>query len=131
MKNILLGLFFILVFLPHVSFGAPIEQTPFAKQQDADAVVFFQQQAAERGDFIKAHADIIAKLDRQGREALRQKEGLHHSGTWAGHTSSSPASQPLSAEDSKTWATFMQKQLSDKQAFLAKQAQDRQKNSNS
>lgn len=126
-----------LVFLPQLSFGAnqpTVDTNPqltaLIKQQDADSVAFFQQQAADRAAFMKLHADIIAKLDEQGKELMRQKYAQSHPGQWMEHTDRAH-SDPLTADDQNTYSAFIQKQLNEKQAFLAQQAQDKQKFLNS
>jgi hypothetical protein len=132
MKNIFWGSIFMLVFLPQVSFGAnqtiiPVnpQLTAFIKQQDSDSVAFFQQQAADRASFMKLHADIIAKMDQQGKALMAYKDAQSHHRLFPGDTSSDLSSPPPPVVDD-TYSAFIQKQLNEKQAFLAKQAQDKQ-----
>jgi len=129
MKNIFWASIIILVFLPQLTFGADQaaalsspQTAAFIKQQDADSIAFFQQQAAERADFMKQHPDIIAKMDQQGRAMLEYKNALSHQGS-AGYPSSLGAPPAPVVDD--TYSAFMQKQLSDKEAFLAKQIQEK------
>ena len=135
MKNILWASVLILVFLPQVSFGAnqtnggtnPLTNpltfvnpalTAFNNQQGADAIAFFGQQASERGAFMKAHTDIIAK------EELRFKREQEFRRAQQSGASTVRLIPP--GDKDATFAAFVQKQQSDKQAFFAKQAQDKQ-----
>ena len=123
MKNIFLGLIFwkwipafagmtMLVFLPQASFGA----AACNQQLDADSNAFFQQQAQERGAFIKANEDLIAKQDLLGKWLLDHKRN-----------DQDPSMPPdLTPQEASIFAAFKQKQQSDKDAFFQKQAPARQ-----
>jgi hypothetical protein len=116
MKNIFLGLIFILFFLPQVSFGAPIvspQQAACNKQLDGQSGAFFGQQAIDRGAFIKVNQDLIAKQDRIGRWKMGHRDGNHL------NDGSAPAD--LTADEASIFAAFVAKQQSDKTAFLQKQ----------
>ena len=114
-----------LVCLPQISFGGQSQTDAFLKQQDADSAAFFQGQAAERASFIKKATRIsLTKLNMISRHGPRKK--MHY-----GNKPSYPAIRIRSSHHPLPKIAPMQlstqKQQSDKQVFLAKQAQDRQK----
>ena len=122
MKNILLGSFLILVFLPQISFGATqptnAALTAFNNQQNSEAADFFGQQASDRSAFIKANAAFVAKQERRFKRLKdisdAQRKGL------------STSSIPTPPNEDAIFATFVSKQQGEKLAFLAKLAQERQ-----
>lgn len=131
MKNILLGLTLMIILLPQVSFGAnpapvvvkpPIIVSPQEiacdQQLAVESKAFWGQQAVDRGNFGKNNPTAMATHDRRFHEGLaismRQRVGKPYSDL--------PAQE---AED-PTFSAFEAKQQSDKLAFLAKLAQDKQ-----
>ncbi len=107
-----------LVFLPQVSFGENPELTAFNEQQGSESSAFWQQQAQERGAFMNANPDIIAKHDQRFEELLAI--------SMAQRTGKSTAGLPNPPDEDSTFSAFVAKQQSDKEAFLAKLAHDRQ-----
>ena len=105
--------------LPQLSFAATTDPALAAcnKQMDAESTTFFQQQATERDAFKKANPDIIAKLDAYGGAMMVYKNNISH------HL---PATAPTPYTNS-VYTAFMGKQQGDKDTFLAKLAQDKQK----
>src|ERR1700688_1460121 len=98
MKNICLGLIFMLVLLPQVSFGAndPLT-TACNKTEDAESNAFFSQLGQERGTFINANKELIAKQDRRGKWLMS-------------HFSTEPGTPPNpTAEEKAVFSPFTQK----------------------
>lgn len=142
MKNIILGSFFTLVLLPQFSFAAtqttvptkppvitaPVVTAPaafvdpaltaFNDQQNADSVAFFQKQGHDRGVFMKANPDVIAKEELRFKRARMMGEAQRE-----GKPTSSMT--PPGDKDA-TFAAFEAGQLAEKQAFFAKQGAARQ-----
>jgi len=146
MKKISLGLILALVLLPQVSFAQnettsdtnpasvetntlPVAASPivatvspqlaaFNAQQSAAAQAFFAGQAQERGQFMQAHADVMAKHDARFKALLAISMAQR-----TGKSTSGLATPP---DEDPRLAAFISKQQSDKGAFLGKQAQDKQ-----
>ena len=111
MKNILLGPVFILVFLPQMSFGAPVDPRVAAcnQQMDAAGTAFYGQQGIDRDAFKKLHPDLIAKHDLRYKQMLAYRIA-QQKGDWT---------VPPAPDEDAAMAAFIQKQESDKEAFLA------------
>ena len=137
MKNVYLGLIFMLVLLPQVSFGQTTPTTPTTpttttqtntvtnslettclNKYQADGITFFTKQGAERSDWIKAHQDVLAKQDevvhRWGEHRRKAIEDAKKSGDW---TKVPPGVLPAFTDSGA--ASFVAKQQSDKMAFMA------------
>jgi hypothetical protein len=114
MKNISLGLIFTLALLPQISFGATVttpvnpQQAACTKQLDAQAVIFFQQQGAERGAFIKANQALIAAQDQLGKWKMAGGQGTPPPG--------------LTAAQQNTLSAFTAQEQAEKTAFFKQQA---------
>jgi hypothetical protein len=127
MKNILWASVFILVFFPQLSFGADPSTVgtasvspalaAFNQKQDDESKAFFQQQAQERADFVKAHPDAMARHDRRFKALMAVRDAQR-----TGNASS--AQKPPDEDDSVS--ALMAKQLADGQVFFQKLNQEKQ-----
>jgi hypothetical protein len=118
MKNILLGVFLSLVFLPSFSFAAGTTITGTTPGTPCDQLPsptdFFNQQAEERDAFGKSNPTSVSNHDSYFQEKLAID--------MARRTGKSTTGLPVPSGDDPTFTAFEQKQFSDKQAFLANYA---------
>ena len=128
--DIFLNMYRILVILiigfilkPQISWGQDEVLKTFIKEvQDPQAREFFDEQGAARGLWIKAHPDIIARLDAYGRELWNYRAQLSEAGK-NGTTYNGPAPGPAPIEPE--YEDFKAQQLAEKNAFLGKLTQEK------
>lgn len=118
MNKFILGLVPSLIWLAPAAFGADPVYKTFMDEQNVISQNFFGQQAKERGDWISAHQDIIRPLDEYGAalwEYKNKKEDAEKKGVpFTEIAPTPPAADPL-------YTAFMDKQRTEKNAFLAQQ----------
>lgn len=126
MKIILPGLIFALMILPQASFAANQTITPAFvspqqatcnQQVDAETKAFWAQQGEELQAFVKANPNSMAQHDKHFHAMLALNA--------AARTGQSTAGLQNPPED-PAFAIFLQKEIGEKSAFLAKMTQDRQ-----
>jgi len=118
MKKIILALFVITGFLTQISFAISPALDAFNQQQGAESGAFWAQQAKERDDFGKQHADALANHDKHFK-ATHDLDMARRSGKSTVGLENPPADDPA-------FSAFVAKQQSDKEAFFAKLNQERE-----